>query len=94
MSAPLHPAAFAARMERLGPFPPAPRIAVAVSGGADSLALALLARGWARARGGDVLALIADHGLREESAAEAERTRRVLAGQGIAARVLRLGLRP
>ena len=39
---------FAALMAPLGPFEPAQRLAVAVSGGADSLALALLARDWAR----------------------------------------------
>ncbi len=85
---------FAGLMRPLGPFEPAPVLAVGVSGGADSMALALLARGWARARGGDVLALVADHGLRAESGAEAELTRRRLAAQGIGARVLRLGLRP
>ncbi|MDQ2801858.1 MAG: tRNA lysidine(34) synthetase TilS, partial [Pseudomonadota bacterium] len=55
-------------MEPLGPFEPRPRLAVAVSGGADSLALALLAASWAGARGGSTLALIADHGLRPEAA--------------------------
>ncbi|MBR0678837.1 tRNA lysidine(34) synthetase TilS, partial [Roseomonas alkaliterrae] len=54
-------------MAPLGPFGPAPRIAAGVSGGPHSLALALLAAGWARARGGDLLALIAEHGLRPES---------------------------
>lgn len=85
---------FAALMAPLGPFEPRPLLAVGVSGGADSMALALLARGWARARGGDVLALIADHGLRAESAAEAEAVRRLLAGEGITALVLRLGVKP
>jgi tRNA(Ile)-lysidine synthase len=46
-------------------------VAVAVSGGPDSLCLCLLADGWARARGGEVSALIVDHGLRPTSAAEA-----------------------
>ena len=46
-------------------------MAVAVSGGPDSLSLCLLADGWARARGGAVSALIVDHGLRPTAAAEA-----------------------
>jgi tRNA(Ile)-lysidine synthase len=83
---------YAALMVRLGPFEPAPRLAVGVSGGADSMALALLARHWARARGGEVLGLIADHGLRLESGAEAELTRRRLASEGIGAAVLPLAL--
>ncbi len=47
---------FAALMAPLGPFGPAPRLAAAVSGGADSLALPVLAEAWARARKGSVLA--------------------------------------
>ena len=74
----------------LGPFEPAPHVAVAVSGGADSLALALLADGWARARGGRVTALVVDHGLRAASAGEAEITVRRLGSRGISARVLTL----
>lgn len=61
--------AFAAAMARLGPFEPRPRVAVAVSGGADSLALALLAHEWAGRRGGEAVALTVDHGLRPSSAA-------------------------
>lgn len=81
---------FAAAMARLGPFEPAPRLAVAVSGGADSLSLALLAADWAGARGGAVHALIVDHGLRPAAAHEAAETRARLATQGIEATVLRL----
>jgi tRNA(Ile)-lysidine synthase len=81
-------------MAPLGPFGPAPPVAAGVSGGPHSLALALLAEGWARARGGSLLALVADHGLRPGSAAEAEATAAALAARGIAARVLRLGLAP
>jgi tRNA(Ile)-lysidine synthase len=92
---PLTETGFAALLDPLGPFEPAPRLAVAVSGGADSLALALLANAWARRRGGDVLALIVDHGLRPESGAEAALTAGRLAGRGIASRLLPLaGLRP
>jgi tRNA(Ile)-lysidine synthase len=77
-------------MAPLGPFEPRPRLAVAVSGGADSLALALLADHWARGVGGDARALIVDHGLRPAAAAEAALTRDRLAGRGIAAEVIGL----
>ena len=49
---PITSAEFAALMAPLGPFEPAPLLAAAVSGGADSMALALLADAWASARGG------------------------------------------
>jgi tRNA(Ile)-lysidine synthase len=75
-------------MAYLGPFEPAPRLAAGVSGGADSMALALLADAWVRARGGSLLALVVDHGLRPESAAEAELAIRRLAARGIPARLL------
>ena len=70
-AAPLTDAEFAARLDALGPFERAPRLAVAVSGGADSLALALFADVWARARGGRIAALTVDHRLRAASATEA-----------------------
>ncbi len=41
-AAPLSPERFAGLMARLGPFERAPHLAVAVSGGPDSLALTLL----------------------------------------------------
>jgi tRNA(Ile)-lysidine synthase len=59
--------------------------AVAVSGGADSLCLAVLACEW-----GDPLALIVDHGLRPDSPAEAALTASRLAALGIASRILML----
>lgn len=81
-------------MAGLGPFEPPPSVAVAVSGGADSLALALLAQDWVRAQSGSVLGLVVDHGLRAESAAEAHQAVDRLASRGIAARLLTLtGLR-
>ena len=86
---------FSAAMARLGPFEPSPTIAVAASGGADSTALALLARDWATQHGGSVVALIVDHGLRTESAAEARITRMRLDQLGIPGQVLTLNdLRP
>ena len=78
------PARFAAAMAGLGPFPPAPKLAVAVSGGADSLALALLTRDWLNGPGGSMVALVVDHGLRPESGAEADLTLTRLTGLGIA----------
>ncbi len=82
-------------MAPLGPFEPAPLLAVAVSGGADSLALALLADGWARARGGAAVGLIVDHRLRPESGEEAAVTAQRLAARGIPAEILTLhGLQP
>ncbi len=77
-------------MARRGPFGAKPRFAVAVSGGADSTALALLAHDWAVARQGEIRAFIVDHGLRAESAAEAALTARRLGERGIAAQVLTL----
>lgn len=72
-------------MQPLGPFAPDRRIAVAVSGGADSMALALLAKIWGRP-----YALIVDHGLRPGSAAEAALTLDRLRRIAIPARVLTL----
>jgi len=84
------PETFAAAMARLGPYGATPRLAVAVSGGADSTALALLARDW----GADVLALIVDHGLRAESGAEAALTAARLSARGIETQILRLEMPP
>ena len=80
---------FAALMSVFDPFEPKPHIAVAVSGGADSLALAVLLHRWARARGGTVTALTVDHGLRPGAAAEAARVGNILGGQGLAHHILR-----
>ncbi len=55
----------------MGPFEEAPRIAVAISGGPDSLALCLLAREWATQHHGTVHAIHIDHGLRASSGEEA-----------------------
>ncbi len=63
--------AFDIAMDRLGPFERKPRIVVAVSGGRDSMALALMAKAWTDARGGDLLAVTVDHRLRPGSADEA-----------------------
>lgn len=62
---------FSSALAALGPFEPSPHVAVAVSGGSDSMSLALLADTYARARGGHITAITVDHRLRPESEAEA-----------------------
>lgn len=86
---PIDAAAFARLMAPFEPFEHAPIIAVAVSGGRDSLALALLAQEWARARVGRIVGLIVDHALRAESAAEATTTAALLERHGCDAEILR-----
>jgi tRNA(Ile)-lysidine synthase len=85
---PLTDREFAARIARLGPFERKPEIAVAVSGGPDSLALAILLDRWAKRRGGRAIALTVDHGLRRESAVEARRVARWMRSRGITHRTL------
>jgi tRNA(Ile)-lysidine synthase len=66
-SLPISESEFASLMEG---FPPlASKIAIAVSGGPDSMALVLCVKRWAQR---PFTALIVEHGLRPESAAEAE----------------------
>ncbi|MDT7953420.1 MAG: tRNA lysidine(34) synthetase TilS [Acetobacteraceae bacterium] len=84
---PISPEEFAALMQPLEPFGSERRLVVAVSGGADSMALALLLSRWGRPR-----AAIVDHGLRAESAEEAAATATRLAGLGIPARIARASL--
>ncbi len=80
---------FAALMAALGPFAHDRRVVAAVSGGPDSMALALLLARW-----GQPLACIVDHGLRPESAMEAAQAAQRLARLGIPARILRAQLVP
>lgn len=88
-SDPLTVEEFAALMEPFAPFEQRALLAVALSGGRDSLCLTLLAHDWAVARGGRVIALIVDHGLRSGSAAEAQATRTLIGGLGIDGQILR-----
>lgn len=74
-------------LRAIGHAPDAPLL-VAVSGGGDSLALLLLAH---EAYPGRVHAVTVDHGLREGSAAEAEKVARWSSVHGIAHRTLRWG---
>ncbi len=86
---PITEAEFAGLMARLGPFEARPEVAVAVSGGPDSMALALLAQAWATARGGRAIGLTVDHALRAGSAAEAREVGEWLRRRGMAHHVLR-----
>jgi tRNA(Ile)-lysidine synthase len=79
---------FATVLDGIGGFEARPLLAVAVSGGPDSMALALLADRWARRRGGQARALTVDHGLRPESSAEARIVADWLAARGIPHEVL------
>lgn len=85
---PLETDEFAAAMARLGPFEDQPALAVAVSGGADSMALCRLAGEWAQQRGGSAVALTVDHRLRPGSSAEAEQVGEWLGALGIHQHVL------
>lgn len=75
-------------MAQLGPFfpdqPDYPPIAMAVSGGGDSLCLAWLASFWRK----NLLALVVDHGLRPESGQEAQQTIARLRAMNIPAQLL------
>ncbi|CAN7479368.1 tRNA lysidine(34) synthetase TilS [Phenylobacterium sp. LjRoot219] len=64
----LSAAACAVLDRRLDPTSPRP-IAVALSGGGDSVALLLMAQAWAQAHGRPLVALTVDHQLRPESRA-------------------------
>ena len=82
-------AAFNGLMAALGPYEQKPHIAIACSGGGDSMALALLTDIWAKAHGGAATALIVDHGIRAESAAEAKAVAEELSRHRIKSEVLR-----
>ncbi len=86
LDAPVSPEAFSARLGALGVTEN--RIAVAVSGGRDSMALARLTAAHARKSGVEATALIVDHGLRDGSAREAAQAQAWCASAGLPARVL------
>jgi tRNA(Ile)-lysidine synthase len=69
----------AALMAPLGPFERPPSVAVAVSGGSDSLGLGLLLAEWIGQRDGRLTVLAVDHGLRVEAAAECRRVAEIFA---------------
>lgn len=70
-------------MQPFDPFEDQPRLAVAISGGCDSLSLAILAHEWVVERKGKLTALTVDHGLRPESLEEAHQVSKWLAEYNI-----------
>jgi tRNA(Ile)-lysidine synthase len=84
LAAPVGDREMASLMAALGPFEARPHIAVACSGGADSMALALLLHDWTRSVGGRLTALTVDHRLRPESGSEARQVAHWLGRRGIA----------
>jgi tRNA(Ile)-lysidine synthase len=87
---PLTDTEFASLIARLAPFGSPPKLGLAVSGGADSMAMAVLAADWAKSQGGAAIAFIVDHGLRPGSAQEAATAAAALRRLGIAATILTL----
>jgi len=80
---------FAAVLEQLFPENTLPaEIAVAVSGGADSLALTLLLADYAKDTGRKLTALTVNHNLRSEAADEAAQTAAMLKKRGIPCPIL------
>lgn len=63
---------FCHNMECLGAFEKNPKLAIAVSGGSDSLALMLLVKHWNEKVKGEITVLTIDHHLRSESTSEAD----------------------
>ncbi len=84
LDGPIQAAEFDRLMAVFAPFEAKPTIAVAVSGGADSLALALLLKDWLAPRGGTLWAVTVDHGLRPAATAEARWVVEGMARHGIA----------
>ena len=80
--------AFECAMSQFG-IAPRTRLAVAVSGGADSMALALLLARWAPSRNIEIHALTVDHQLRKTAADEADQVARWLEDKNIGHDVLK-----
>jgi tRNA(Ile)-lysidine synthase len=87
-TAPLSLGEFTASLASIAQFESSPFLAVAVSGGSDSLALAILADRWARERGAEICALTVDHRLRTESGDEIRQLAAWLSARAIRHEVL------
>lgn len=84
VNAPISAEEFSALMRGFAPF--SKKIAIAVSGGPDSMALAYCVQKWGKA---ECIAFIVEHGLREESAVEAKSVKKRLQKIGIPAEILK-----
>ena len=79
---------FSGVLARLLPDPAPRKIAVAVSGGVDSLCLCLFVQAWAKSCGVQVVALTVDHLLRAASSDEARQVHSWLTGRGMEHHIL------
>ena len=86
--APLSAEEFDAAVAAFFPSEKPKTVALAISGGPDSMALALLMKDWGQTNNVRLKAFIVDHSLRATSASEAERTRVQLESLAIPAKVL------
>ena len=67
-----------------------PTIAVAVSGGPDSMALVFLLNKWIQNNQGKIFALIIDHGIRKESYKESKTIKEYLCSKNIESHIFRV----
>ena len=65
-----------------------PKVAVAVSGGPDSMALADLVKNWVKLKKGDLIALIVNHQIRSNSIKEARHVKKTLIQNKINSKIL------
>lgn len=75
-------------MEPFGPFPDGETMAVAVSGGPDSMALCRLVQVWSDNKGIKLIGLTVDHGLRPDAAQEAGQVSQWLKHRGMSHQTL------
>ena len=70
-----------------------PKVAVAVSGGPDSMAIVFLLNKWIKKNKGSLIALIVDHQLRKDSNLEAQHIKKYLSQHKIKSQLLKVNKR-